>query len=708
VHERLAGLLADRDRVVAALADLPGPCLVLLELLVETPDHGLPYALCRREVERRLGVARQGEVALAGLSGTGLLLNPGAGASDETRWALLPGPLAAALRPYVMGLGAKPVDAGTVTVTRPGDATPLELAVALLCGELERDPPKITQAGWLYQTALDKLARVYYPADAPPGRRLRAALTIAQMEGLLALAPGLIRVRRAAVGGYAAAHPAGSGAARLAAARAGLGPDERRLFDRLLGAPAGSWLRRADLTSFATVQRHAVAHAYWHPGLSWDARHDSEWRDDHARQSVKLLCDCPEVELGRLPDGAEVARLAPGLRAAPARGIAPARAYVQPSFEVILPPDVPFAIAVDIARIAEVRRVEDVATLALSATSVAQARRAGLTAAEILAIPERLAPGAVPQNVAATLAEWARIPSPARLIATAVLVCTDPTVAARVRVAPAVRGWLGDELAPGVFAVQYDDFDDVRRALRTARIDAVVAAPQGRGDDCADTDGRAASLAETLRAQLAALAEAAEASPPPALLRAVEEVRAGSKVWTATPRPAGTGAAGPVRAPASPSRHAPPAPPLDELVDDTAEDEGAPPYDYESLVWYAPPPGPALEVLLAEMARLELDAGFEIRGPEGRLARLTILVERVATRRGLAFLEGSCYDADEDVAIPLPAIERIGVPAIASANLTAFLAALAPQIPSRATPKVGRNDPCPCGSGRKYKRCCGG
>ena len=23
-------------------------------------------------------------------------------------------------------------------------------------------------------------------------------------------------------------------------------------------------------------------------------------------------------------------------------------------------------------------------------------------------------------------------------------------------------------------------------------------------------------------------------------------------------------------------------------------------------------------------------------------------------------------------------------------------------------PKIGRNDPCPCGSGRKYKRCCMG
>lgn len=24
----------------------------------------------------------------------------------------------------------------------------------------------------------------------------------------------------------------------------------------------------------------------------------------------------------------------------------------------------------------------------------------------------------------------------------------------------------------------------------------------------------------------------------------------------------------------------------------------------------------------------------------------------------------------------------------------------------RPEPKVGRNDPCPCGSGKKYKKCC--
>jgi uncharacterized protein YecA (UPF0149 family) len=25
---------------------------------------------------------------------------------------------------------------------------------------------------------------------------------------------------------------------------------------------------------------------------------------------------------------------------------------------------------------------------------------------------------------------------------------------------------------------------------------------------------------------------------------------------------------------------------------------------------------------------------------------------------------------------------------------------------TRASPKIGRNEPCPCGSGKKYKKCC--
>lgn len=32
---------------------------------------------------------------------------------------------------------------------------------------------------------------------------------------------------------------------------------------------------------------------------------------------------------------------------------------------------------------------------------------------------------------------------------------------------------------------------------------------------------------------------------------------------------------------------------------------------------------------------------------------------------------------------------------------------LTPHKPMIAENKVGRNDPCPCGSGKKYKKCCG-
>ena len=55
-------------------------------------------------------------------------------------------------------------------------------------------------------------------------------------------------------------------------------------------------------------------------------------------------------------------------------------------------------------------------------------------------------------------------------------------------------------------------------------------------------------------------------------------------------------------------------------------------------------------------------------------------------------------------------------------SLALFVAALAPAYRERCspqgglrippvvnkTPGIGRNEPCPCGSGKKYKKCCGG
>jgi len=54
----------------------------------------------------------------------------------------------------------------------------------------------------------------------------------------------------------------------------------------------------------------------------------------------------------------------------------------------------------------------------------------------------------------------------------------------------------------------------------------------------------------------------------------------------------------------------------------------------------------------------------------------------------------------------LEAIERRQRRAQQNLQLQAAAQSEAPK-PVRAGAKIGRNDPCPCGSGKKYKKCCG-
>ena len=39
-------------------------------------------------------------------------------------------------------------------------------------------------------------------------------------------------------------------------------------------------------------------------------------------------------------------------------------------------------------------------------------------------------------------------------------------------------------------------------------------------------------------------------------------------------------------------------------------------------------------------------------------------------------------------------------------DITDIERAMLAREPARATPKIGRNDSCPCGSGKKFKKCC--
>jgi hypothetical protein len=132
-----------------------------------------------------------------------------------------------------------------------------------------------------------------------------------------------------------------------------------------------------------------------------------------------------------------------------------------------------------------------------------------------------------------------------------------------------------------------------------------------------------------------------------------------------------------------------------------------------SYVWSA---------LAAESADIEAVAIFpELRRAydEGLIDPRTIgraeLDEVEASPRGnLLERMKDRYPPIDDVAAATSWWARFGKPA--SSRLAEELAALAaagdfdddgPQEPYRAPVKVSRNDPCPCGSGKKYKKCCG-
>ena len=50
----------------------------------------------------------------------------------------------------------------------------------------------------------------------------------------------------------------------------------------------------------------------------------------------------------------------------------------------------------------------------------------------------------------------------------------------------------------------------------------------------------------------------------------------------------------------------------------------------------------------------------------------------------------------------------VGVEPDKDENVTDVERALSSPTPATVAPKIGRNDPCPCGSGKKFKKCCAG
>ena len=132
--------------------------------------------------------------------------------------------------------------------------------------------------------------------------------------------------------------------------------------------------------------------------------------------------------------------------------------------------------------------------------------------------------------------------------------------------------------------------------------------------------------------------------------------------------------------------------------------------------------------LVADELREEIDKAFDDHlvesffinreDVEGDMARDKERVREHLKRQHYRLIESTiqemqwwdCFRRDrastwkgKATASPLPRVDLGG-----AADNAASLWGEEPVSPVRSEEKPGRNDPCPCGSGKKYKRCCGG
>jgi preprotein translocase subunit SecA len=84
--------------------------------------------------------------------------------------------------------------------------------------------------------------------------------------------------------------------------------------------------------------------------------------------------------------------------------------------------------------------------------------------------------------------------------------------------------------------------------------------------------------------------------------------------------------------------------------------------------------------------------------PQRRRERHYVITDAIAEMEWWA-----SFHPEDSRSKKLPKLENLPPPPPSAPPTSSYAA---PQ-PFVREPKIGRNDPCPCGSGKKYKKCCG-
>jgi SEC-C motif domain protein len=95
----------------------------------------------------------------------------------------------------------------------------------------------------------------------------------------------------------------------------------------------------------------------------------------------------------------------------------------------------------------------------------------------------------------------------------------------------------------------------------------------------------------------------------------------------------------------------------------------------------------------------------EPAGDEMKWTRLVVHAEEPGPKPGMAFVDFSAYHQEGEAEHALH--EKAEFALIDGSWIYTRPVRSGPAPLKSTAPKVGRNDPCPCGSGKKFKHCCG-
>lgn len=665
--ERVAAFLQSPKDVNRLLGKLSGEELIVLCILCELGKLGREPILVREAAEL-LGETAAKEAWL-GLGRRILVL---AGADRLGPLSGVPEWLAATLRAYLPPLRFSGGPVPEVQLRPP--RADVHLLKPLLLGYLGNVRPRHTQGGDLYQRDHKLIAEAF---ASVPADRLKGAIRDLQSLGFTDWGgDSRICLRMPLVERYLARTRADQTRVDL---RRDLARTAERAAVRALEEANGDFIsctqlehavRMAELTSSYAQVDHST----------WDGLNAV------ARGTVDRVLAHPAVE-SVLHEGRRWARLSllPPLPPAPV--------YVQPNFEILVPPETGARTAFDLALVAAVEKVDAVATLRLTPASLRGAAEAGLSVDDVLGRLRAASLSELPPTVERLVRDHVKTRPTVSFARGLVVVATDPEVIRRLEKDAEAQEISPLRVASGVFVFPRHQEPEVRRVLTKMGIRA-----EGKTLDADDWHYRSHLDQETSGSRQAITILLSEMDDDAGGLSVPEgELALRQRISAA------------MRAPRRQDVAQAPTPAVVSASRDLTFAELSDADDDEVLALLAQASLPvtdrrSIERHIEKAVQRREDLVIEYaEGGAGR--RLWIQVDALG-RRGserilhafdLVSQEGRVFRIEHIVALailrdaPMPAPSAFG----------GF-----PPTPVRAGVKIGRNDSCPCGSGTKYKKCC--